>query len=130
MNNRGITLILILALILTVIVLANIALLLISSQARFTHHQVSRIRAFYAAQAGINYTLERLRVGAWVPDPSSITYYCINDNGTTMTCTDGNINDTDVPFGVEIRVWPEGGGSPAVAGTTQLEAKAEYTYTP
>ena len=130
MNKRGVTLLLILALILAVIVLANIALVLISNQARFTHHQVSRIQAHYAAQAGINYTLERLRVGAWVPDPVNDSYYCINDNGTTMTCTNGSISDDDIPFGVEIRVWPEDGGNPAVSGTTQLEAKVDYTYTP
>ena len=129
MNKKGVTLLLILALILAVIVLANIALVLISSQARFTHHQVSRIRAYYAAQAGINYTLERLRVGDWVPD-SVNTYYCINDNGTTMTCTNGSISDDDIPFGVEICVWPEDGGSPAVSGVTQFESKVDYRYTP
>jgi len=122
-SRRGITLILILAVILVVVWLANIALVLISSQSRFTHHQVSRIQAFYAAQAGINYALEKLRTGEW-PLGASDRYYCINGDAE-MTCTDGNLNDEDIPFGVEIRIYPQGSG---VSGTTRLSATAKYTY--
>ena len=66
MSSRGIAFVLVMAFILAVVVSATISLLLMSTQARLTHHQVSRIQAFYAAQAGINYALEQLRTGGWV----------------------------------------------------------------
>jgi Tfp pilus assembly protein PilX len=129
-SRRGITLILILAVILVVVWLAHIALVLISSQSRLTHHQVSRIQAFYAAQAGINYALERLRVGDWSPAPASDdTYYCINgpvDGGVACSDAIGNrVEDVDIAYNVQIRLYHLGGG---INGTTQIEAKAEYTY--
>jgi len=123
-SRRGITLILILAVILVVVWLANIALVLISSQSRFTHHQISRIQTFYAAQAGINYALERLRLGDWIPDPTNDIYYCINGRvDDSVTCTPPVISDPDIlPYNVQIRLYPQDGG---INGTTQVEAKAE-----
>lgn len=46
-------------------ILGTILLNFMSSQTRFTHHQVSRIQAYYAALAGMNYAYERLRTGTW-----------------------------------------------------------------
>jgi len=59
----------VLGMLLVVVTLANAILTIISSQSRFTHHQVSRIQAYYAAMAGVNYTFEMLRTAAWVYDP-------------------------------------------------------------
>lgn len=64
--NRGIVLLLVLGMLLVVIALANVFLNIILNQSFFTHHQTSRIQAYYAAQSGINYALERLRNGSWV----------------------------------------------------------------
>jgi len=65
-NNRGIVLFTVLAVIFIAVILANVLLSLVSSHSRFTHHQVSRIQAYYAGQAGMNYALEKLRTGDWV----------------------------------------------------------------
>ena len=74
-TNRGVVLFMVLSTILIVVALANIILVLITSQFRLTHHQVSRIQAYYAAQAGMNYALEMLRDGTWnsasCPSPTS-----------------------------------------------------------
>ena len=53
----------VLATLMVVVVLANVVLTIIASQSRLTHHQVSRIQAYYASMAGINYATEMLRLG-------------------------------------------------------------------
>lgn len=65
LNKKGTALLMVLATLLVVVALANVILLIISSQSRLTHHQISRIQAYYAAQAGMNYALEQLRTGSW-----------------------------------------------------------------
>jgi Tfp pilus assembly protein PilX len=70
MGKKGIALFLVLFVVLIVVVLANVVLGFISIQSRLTHHQVSRIQAYYAAQAGVNYALEMLRLGTWSPGNS------------------------------------------------------------
>lgn len=61
--KKGILLFMVLGMILIIVILAVVILSIISSQSRLTHHQVSRIQAFYAAQAGMNYAVEMLRIG-------------------------------------------------------------------
>ena len=66
-SEKGVVLFIVLAALFVVVILANIVLSLIASQSRLTHHQVSRIQAYYAAKAGVIYGLEQLRTGNWVP---------------------------------------------------------------
>lgn len=82
-----------------VILLGNILFTLISSQARFSHHKVSRIQAFYAAQAGMNYALEQLRTGAW-----TVGVDC--PGGSPCTLVDGDFPHTIVNSEVEITILP------------------------
>lgn len=67
MNKKGVALFFVLAILLVVAILANIILNFISSQSSFTNHQVKRIQAYYAAQSGVNYAREQLRLNnaAW-----------------------------------------------------------------
>jgi hypothetical protein len=121
-NSKGVTLILVLAFILAVVVLANIALVIIGSQARFTQHKVGRIQASYAAQAGINYALEKLRLGDW-----GIGSYCIVTKPDSVC--EGvieSITDYDFPiqYPVEINIADEDSD-----GIFEVSAKAIYTYT-
>ncbi|MCX5708091.1 MAG: hypothetical protein NTY14_03815 [Candidatus Omnitrophica bacterium] len=62
MNKKGVALYFVLAILLVVVILANIVLNFVSSQQRLTTHQVKRVQAYYAAQAGVNYALEQLRL--------------------------------------------------------------------
>lgn len=117
-NTRGIALLLVLAFVLAVVVLANIALVLVSSQARFTQHKIGRIQAFYAAQAGINYALEQLRIGNW-----GLGQYCIGKTGSTCVGVPGVlVVDEAFPYSVDIDI------AEPVDGIRQVDAKTDYTY--
>jgi hypothetical protein len=50
-----------------VLLLGEVTLKFIGSQNRFSHERVNRIQAYYAGLAGMNYALEMLRTGAWLP---------------------------------------------------------------
>jgi Tfp pilus assembly protein PilX len=121
-SHRGITLILILAIILAVVFLANIALVLIRSQFRLTHHQVSRIQAFYAAQAGTNYALEKLRTN----DPDWTT------PGTHRLCRGctavGDINEPDLPYSIQYVDITVGAPGSGIGPTREITATARYTF--
>jgi len=64
-SQSGVVMLVVLGAIMVVIILANIIMTLMSSQSRLTHHQVSRIQAYYAAMGAINYTYEQLRQRVW-----------------------------------------------------------------
>ncbi|MFH0790443.1 MAG: hypothetical protein V2A64_02320 [Candidatus Omnitrophota bacterium] len=64
-RNKGIALLMVLTTLLVAAILGAILMNFMASQARLTHHQVSRIQAYYAAFAGMNYAYERLRTGTW-----------------------------------------------------------------
>ncbi|TBR15717.1 hypothetical protein EPO66_05590 [bacterium] len=82
--KKGIVFYMVLATIIIVVLLSIAILTMTLSQSRLTHHQAGRIQAYYAAQAGMVYTYERLRQGLW----------------TSGSCTDAvpcYINDTEFP---------------------------------
>ena len=81
-KKKGVVLLIVLGTLLVVVILANVILNIILSQSRLTHHQVSRIQAYYAAQAGMNLALENLRVGAWTY-PNN----CLNPGDCLVTDT-------------------------------------------
>jgi len=84
-DKKGIVLLIVIGTVFIVIFLANVVLNIITSHSRLTHHQVSRIQAYYASMAGVNYALERLRVGTWntgsCPDatPCTVPFDLPND---------------------------------------------------
>lgn len=132
-KKKGIALFLVLTTILTVIVLSGVVMAIILSQSRLTQHQLSRTKAHYAAQAGLNYTLEMLRLGTWVPNPAGPSavnkHACLNGCVDTGVIADYTIpNDPDIPYHVQVTIYPLGTGG--ISGTTRLDAKTSYTYTP
>jgi Tfp pilus assembly protein PilX len=107
LNKRGVALYFVLATLLVVIILANVILSLIGSQTRLTSHQVKRIQAYYAAQAGVNYALERLRLNAtnWVPPaaPSSIARRICGPSynlSHSSLCSSPNLTESDFPSAI------------------------------
>jgi hypothetical protein len=64
-KRKSVALVLVLAILFSALLVAYITLVFFSSQSRLSHHQVSRIQAYYAGMAGINYAFEQLRRGAW-----------------------------------------------------------------
>ena len=61
MNKKGIALLAVLVTLLIVAAFANVAMNITLSQSRLTRHKVSRIQAYYATTAGVNYALDKLR---------------------------------------------------------------------
>ncbi len=64
-DKKGIAIYLVLGAVIMAIVLAKIILNIILNQTSVTHHRLSRIQAYYASLAGINYALEMLKTGQW-----------------------------------------------------------------
>ncbi len=128
-SQKGVALYLVLATLLVVIVLANVVLSIISSQSRLTHHQISRIQAYYADMAGINYAFEMLRTGTWTIPASSASY-------TLTLCRSGcSINEPDLPSSVTlVNIVVSGnavsGCHPPAGIPVCISATANYTYTP
>ncbi len=125
-DKRGVALFITLAAVAIVIILANVVINIMSTQGRLTHHQVTRIQAYYAAQAGMVYTLEMLKNGTWKPDPNGSIRYachrsCIDGVSTTYTIP----TDADIPYNIQVAIYPPGSG---ISGTTRIDVKTDYTY--
>ena len=126
-GRRGVALFIVLSLIMVVMVLTVVILRITSSQARLIHHQISRIRAYYAVRAGMNLAFDKLRTGSWVQNPTTIVYYCINNKvDAAVTCSNTFV-DASLP-NVQITVHPAGGSG--ISNCSKLEIKTSYTYTP
>ncbi len=131
-NKKGMILFIVLGVVLVVGILAIVVLRLISSHARLTHHQVTRIQAQYAAKAGMLYALDKLRRdddACWASSGTYTRYLC---RGTAAgVCTGGCVViEPYLPPAinyVSIVVSDPGTG---ILGTRQVSATAEFTYTP
>jgi hypothetical protein len=126
-SNKAAVLFLSLFVLLLVVIFANVILNIMRSHSRLTHHQVSRIQGYYAAMAGVNYALEKLRLGTW-----TVGTYCINNSGPDCPgpCLAGptTVNEPDFPCSVTsvtVNI-----GSPDGSGIYPVSAEANYRYTP
>ena len=125
-DSKGVVLFIVLGLILVVVVLAAVILSIISSQSRLTHHQVSRIKAYYAGKGMMNYASDMLRKGTWSLPPTGSLYY-----GCHKGCIDSVIenydipDDADIPYKIQITIHPDNTGPGGV--TAQLDIKTDYT---
>ncbi len=127
-NKTGVALFIVLATLFIVLILGNVILNIISSQTRLTHHQVSRIQAYYAAQAGINYAFESLRSGSWPPPPAG------GSTGYSLCSSGCDVNEPDLPHSVSnvtivVADRNAPGCVPPAAGIPVcIKATATYTY--
>lgn len=111
-NNKGVVLLIVLVTLFVIVVLANIILALLSSQSRLTHHQVSRIQAYYADFGAMNYAIDKLRRGDW-PMPAA------GETNTYRLCRPGtaacDIIDGDLPPAIrEVIITVQGRGGTCV----------------
>lgn len=130
-NRKGVILFIVLSVVLVVVILSGVILTIISSQSRLTHHQVSRIKAYYASKGIMNYALEMLRIGTWVPNASggANKYACHRGCIDVSFPAAYTINtDPDIPYIIQVTIHPK---NDALGSTvTQLDIKTQYTYTP
>ncbi len=116
-NRKGVVLLLLLGTLLITTSLAGIATYIVVTQSRLSQHQINRIKAYYAALAGINLAMEKLRVGAW-GTTVGVPYTLCNNTGC-------DAYDYDIPFdGVSITI-----SDPDAAGLRTINANVTYTYT-
>ncbi len=133
-SRKGVALFIVLGIIMLVMILTIVILRIMFSQSRLTHHQVSRIKAYYAGKSMMNYAFEMLRTGAWIPNPSggANKYAC---HSSDETCIDSVTNnypilpyDSAIGYKVQVTIYPQ---NTALNNTvTRLDIKTEYTYTP
>jgi Tfp pilus assembly protein PilX len=128
-GKKAVVLFIVLATIIMVATFASVILSIMLNQFRLTHHQTSRIQASYAAQAGVNYAIEKLRLGN-DPNWTSTGWFkhrmCWTTGATTACSSAGDILEVDLPRSieyVEIAVWT------ISSGTRTITSKASYTYT-
>jgi Tfp pilus assembly protein PilX len=125
--KKGVVLLVVLGTILLVVILANIILNSMSSQSRLTHHQVSRIQAYYAAQAGMNYALERLRIPNW-----TVGVNCTAIMPCLLSTYDPTFSNTFPRSISNVRIIlysPNPAVDPAGV-SARIESTAIYTYSP
>jgi len=129
-NRKGVVIFIVLATILVVVILSGVILSVISSQSRLTHHQVSRIKAYYAGRGMMSYAMEKLRIGDWIPNSSggANKYACHRGCIDSVTANYTIPQDADIPYKIQIKIYPKDNALSATA--TQLDIKTEYTYTP
>ena len=123
-NSKGIALILVLSFTLIVAILANITLIVIRSQSRLTHHQLSRIQAIYAAQAGMNYALEKLRVG----DSNWTSTNCTAASPCSVPFDSGDFKPPSIVGNTVSVVIRAPGSSGCLGNEACISTTATYTY--
>ncbi len=133
--QKGVVLLIVLATVLIVIILAGIVLNITSSQSRLTHHQVSRIKAYYTGKGMMNYVLEKMRTdSAWAPSATDgeNKYACYRgciDSGVTVTPgLSMPADDADIPYKVQVKIYPT--TTSGIANGGKIDIKTDYSYTP
>ncbi len=66
-RKKGVVLVVVIGVMLTIVFLCLAVLYVMSQQARIAEHKIRRLRAYYAAMAGVVYAFDQLRQGN---DPS------------------------------------------------------------
>jgi hypothetical protein len=123
-DKKGVVLLIVIGTVFVVIFLANVVLSIITSHSRLTHHQVSRIQAYYASMAGINYALEQLRTGIWIAGTDCPSPGC-------QVPFDDLTNDFRPPSINSVSVIIRASGSAGCPGNSAcVSATADYAYTP
>jgi len=118
--------------VLVVGILAVVILRIITSHARLTHHQVTRVQAMYAAKAGMLYALDKLRRNddptCWPTGPGQYTR-SMNREGSGAC----EVREPDLPPAVSevlITVYDLGTSyGPADPLSRKVSATANFLYT-
>jgi Tfp pilus assembly protein PilX len=121
-RHKGVMLFMVLATLLIVVIVVNGILSLVLTNYRKTYHHVSRIKAYYAAFAGMNLALEKLRGGFWASDSGSPYTYSLCSQFQRSNC---DVNDTDIPWPVDISI-----SAANASGIRTVNLTTNYTFTP
>lgn len=128
-NKKGVVLVIVLGTILVTVLLANALIRLISSQSRLTHHQLSRIQAYYASKAAVTYAQEQLRSAAWVAGTNCTAGAPCNAANVGLNLAN-DFRPASIT-GISLIIRPDSDAacsSPGVAAC--ITCTSTYTYTP
>jgi len=109
-KKKGVILFMVLAILLIVSIVINGILNFVLSNYYQTFHRARRVKAYYAAMAGINLAIEKLRRGDWQTGKfyklcnSCSDSACNSINCPNNTIASGNLTDLDMPFNVTITI--------------------------
>lgn len=114
------------------VVLANAILNIIGNQSRMTHHQVSRIQAYYAAMAGSNFAIEKLRLNNDAVWPATGTYIRKICNTNPLCAPVGPLGSCDVdepafPCTINFVVITVGPPGVSLNGTRTIQSRVDYS---
>jgi Tfp pilus assembly protein PilX len=131
-NNKGIVLFIVLMTFLIVVILANIMLGIMSSQSRLTHHQVSRIQAYYADYGAMNYAFDKIRRMDWPMPTPGTSYPRMICAAAGPGCTDIEVDLPRSVANVLITVSSRGVNNCNPPGDVPycIRSVSTYTYTP
>lgn len=132
--KKGVVLLIVLATLLVVIVLVGVILGIISNQSSLTTHQLSRIKAYYAAKGMMVYAMDMLRQGIWKADSTNKKYACHRSCTVLGVASPDYTIPTDggIPYNVLVTIYPLNHADINLVNgsVTQLNIKIDYTYTP
>ncbi|MBP7088238.1 MAG: pilus assembly PilX N-terminal domain-containing protein [Candidatus Omnitrophica bacterium] len=113
--KKGIILVVVIGIMLVILALALLATLIMTQEARLAEHKIRRIRAFFAAQAGVTYAVEKIREG-------------INPSGTPALYIGANIvgYPPNTGLGVDIAYNPTDNSGPE--GTHPIAVTVDYDF--
>ncbi len=119
----------VLATLLIVLILASVLLNIMLSQSRFTQHQTGRIQAYFASQAGLNYAIEKLRLGN---DPLNWPFPAAGNYSRTLCRSGCDVIESALPFSVSlVNITVYAPNSPGCLNPPQnaycISATANYT---
>jgi len=95
--KKSIVLVVVLGIMLVIVILSLAAMFVMTQQSRIAEHKIRRMRAFYAAQAGMIYALDQLRQGN-------------NPGGSSKYLGNGILGYPPGGLEARITVGPAGGG--------------------
>lgn len=119
-DSKGMVLILVLVIILIAVILSNVILNIMSNQELLTHHKVTRIQAIYAAQAAVNYAIDKFRRG---DDPGN--WPITGSYARTMCRASCTINEPSLPPAIK-NVTINVRNSPDYPGTREITATVTF----
>lgn len=90
-KRRGVILVIVVGILVVIVILSLAAIYLMTQEAYINEYKIRRMKAFYAAYAGIVHALEQLRKGE--PLDSSIT---VDGKNVNITSGTGPYNTTEV----------------------------------
>ncbi|HOW42671.1 MAG TPA: hypothetical protein PLF03_03300 [Candidatus Omnitrophota bacterium] len=129
LDKKGIAIYLVLGVLLIVVFLGGMFMTFVVSQSRFSHHQLSRIQALYAAKAGMYYAIDRL--SQQDPNWSAATpfeRFICRESGAAHCSDATTLIDPLLPHTIKLVKIAVGAANSGIQNTRTINITVDYTY--